>query len=209
MKKIGFILVAAWLISCGDIYKEETGATFEGTWSLVESYDYSGSGRVTVPKRVGKFITSRKIGGENFLLFYSSGTYDSSFFYRLQDSVIFVRRIMDSAEVKVDPEWMEDEEGNFIDENGFPIEPDDNGRIDRDKLVPKRDADGNIIWITEIRPQKPEDPKAESAPEKYFGAFLIRQGANMTMRIRRYAGTMPGDRGALLYEDIYERPVED
>lgn len=184
MKKIVFILMAAWLISCGDVYKEETGSVFEGTWSLVESNDYSGGRKETVPKHVGKFITSRKIGSEDFLLFYSAGTYDSSFFYRLQDSVIFVRKIMDSVDVKVAPE---------IDEDGMPV----------------LDNEGNAVWITEKRPQKPLDPKAEFTAEKYYGAFSFRTGANLTMRIRRYAPSPQGNRGALLYEDVYERPLED
>ena len=209
MKKIVFILMAAWLISCGDVYKEETGSVFEGTWSLVESYDYSDGSRKRVTQNVGKFITSRNIGNESFLLFYSGGTYDSSFFYRLQDSVIFVRKIMDSVDVILAPKIKTDEEGSPVDENGYLIEPDADGKIKYDRLVQDKDENGKLLWIWGKRPQKPLDPKAEFTAEKYYGAFSFRTGANLTMRIRRYAPSPQGNRGALLYEDVYERPLED
>ncbi|MDR2466840.1 MAG: hypothetical protein LBD35_05550 [Prevotellaceae bacterium] len=113
-----FIVIAA--LSCGDQYEEKTGANFEGTWTLHESrmyYDSTGSGLQTDtagnpitdtllysfnnPLDERRFMHIRPFNSEKLLLFYTRGRYDSSFFFRVDENILFVRRVMDSVPVKI------------------------------------------------------------------------------------------------------------
>jgi hypothetical protein len=186
MKRIGIVLVivSAWFISCGERYEEERGAAFEGTWTLIESY----VGSDTVADGKGKFLTAREFEGEHILLFYSGGHYDSSFFFRIQDNNVFVRRVLDSVDV-IHSYYLKTADG-------------------RDSL----DSSGNKILETETfrEAQKPLDPKAGYSPERYYGTYSFTpEGAPLQLIINRYVVNESGAPTEQLYgRDIYIRPEE-
>jgi hypothetical protein len=185
MKKIGLMLfiVSLLFVSCGERYEEEKGMVFEGTWTLSESY----IDEVKVPKHHGKFLTAREFDGENLLLFYSGGRYDSSFFFRLQDNNLFVRRVLDSVDV-IHRYYLTDSDGNYIlDESG--------------------NKQSGIDIIREA--QKPLNPETGYSPEKYYGTIAFNEGAQQTLTIERYAVDNNGSPTDKLYgRDIYLRPEE-
>lgn len=187
------LIIFCFVLSCGERYKEDTGLTFEGTWTYLESY-IDGE-RVSLSPSSGSFIKARDFEGENLLLFYSGGRYDSSFFYRIQEVGsktgntynLYLRRIMDTVDVIYSyPQF--DEEGNpVLDESGKQI-------ITRDTIR---------------EPQKPLNPESEYSPEKYYGTFIFNEGVNLNMMMKRYN---VDEKGApttdLFIEDIYMRPIE-
>jgi hypothetical protein len=222
MKKIGLVLLliaSIWFVSCDERYEEKRDLVFEGTWTLDESYVDSvlvyrnpkGS-----PDSVWKFITARKFGGENLLLFYSGGRYDSSIFYRIQDNHLFVRRVEDS--VYVIEYYMKDSRGDTIkyyvaeDTAWYP-------RIYRSVEEDKSASQWNLdtsreeILVIDIigEVQKPIYPQTNLSEESYYGTYHF-DGVQKKMFIDRYAydkvnnapivTTVPPKR------DIYERPVE-
>jgi hypothetical protein len=188
MKKIELVLfiVSIWFISCGERYEEERGAVFEGTWALEESY----VGSDTVESNKRKFLTAREFEGENLLLFYSGGHYDSSFFFRVQDNNIFVRRVSDSVDV-IHSYYLTKADGS-------------------DSL----DNSGNkILRIDTLREVvKPLTPKTDYSPEKYYGKYSFPEGPELTLKIERYPVDNAGkpNENVVLpsYTDIYKRPVE-
>ena len=123
MKKISlmlFIVVVA--LSCGEQYEEKTGAIFEGTWTLHETrmyyeVDSTGTGlqvdtagnpitdtilySFNNPTNEKRFIYVRNFENEKLFLFYTRGRYDSSFFIRVDENILFVRRVLDSVPVKI------------------------------------------------------------------------------------------------------------
>jgi hypothetical protein len=185
MKKISLVFVMLTLfISCGERYSDSTGMDFEGTWTLSESY----VGGKSVDIHRGKFLTARKFEGENLLLFYSGGHYDSSFFFRLQNNNLYVRRVLDSVDV-VYSYYLTDSDGNAL-----------------------LDSSGNKIYKDTIirESQKPLHPEANYSPEKYYGTYSFDEGAQPTMTISRYYVDRDGAPTTdLLYgRDIYIRPDE-
>jgi hypothetical protein len=186
MKKIGLVLfiVSIWFISCGERYEEKRGPVFEGTWTLLESYVNS----VKVSLNRGKFIQIRKFEGENLLLFYSGGRYDSSFFFRLQDNKLFVRRVVDSVDVLHSYYLKKADGSDSLDNSGNKI----------------------LIIDTLMAAWKPLDPGTKDLPEKYYGTLEFNEGAELTLTIKRH---MVDPSGAPIAEplygwDIYTRPVE-
>ncbi|MDR0725057.1 MAG: hypothetical protein LBF59_03490 [Prevotellaceae bacterium] len=185
MKKIGLVLLIASIcfVSCSERYEEKRGPVFEGTWTLVESYVDT----VRVISHRAKFITARKFEGEDLLLFYSGGRYDSSFFFRLQNNVLFVRRVLDSVDV-LHSYYLTDSDGNEI-----------------------LDDEGNkILKIDTLREAwKPLDPATGYSPERYYGTCSFDEGAILKLTINRYLVDEAGEPTDKLYgRDIYERPVE-
>ncbi|MDR3245901.1 MAG: hypothetical protein LBT50_05650 [Prevotellaceae bacterium] len=185
MKKISLVSFLAFILlsSCGEIYKEGTGPVFDGTWTLFESYVDT----VKVPLGKGKFLTAREFEGEQLLLFYSGGRYDSSFFFRFQDNNLFVRKVLDTFDV-VHRYPQTDSIGN----NVF-------------------DALGNQVFVLETarEVQKPLHPETNYAPEKYYGTCVFNEGAQLTLTINRYLVNESGVPTDKLYgRDIYSRPVE-
>jgi hypothetical protein len=186
MKKIGLVLLIAsiWFGSCGERYEEERGAkAFEGTWTLLESYVDT----LKIPMHRAKFFIAREFEGENLLLFYSGGRYDSSFFYRLQDGNLFVRRVVDSVDV-LHSYYLTDSKGKEI-----------------------LDSLGNkILKIDTLREAwKPLDPATNYTPERYYGTCSFNEGAQPTLTINRYSVDKNGAPTEKLYgRDIYTRPVE-
>ncbi|MDR2383978.1 MAG: hypothetical protein LBD76_08880 [Prevotellaceae bacterium] len=185
MKKIGLVLIIAaiWFGSCGERYEEERGSVFEGTWTLLESYVDT----VQVSLHRGKFLIARKFEGENLLLFYTGGRYDSSFFFRLDGDKLFVRRVLDSVDV-LHSYYLTDSTGNAV-----------------------LDSEGNKIFkIDTIREAwKPLNPKSDYSPEKYYGTCSFNEGVSPRLTISRYFVDSKGVPIDKLYgRDIYERPVE-
>jgi hypothetical protein len=185
MKKIDLIsfLVLVLFASCGERYEEVRGSTFEGTWTLMESYVDS----VRVPVIGGKFLTARAFEGEKLLLFYSGGHYDSSFFYRIQDDNLFVRRVLDSVDV-IHRYYEKDADGNdVLDELG-----------------------NKIMKIDTIRqPQKPLNPQTNYSPEKYYGTCSFATEGELTLTLNRYQIDENGAPTTQLHaKDVYARPLE-
>jgi hypothetical protein len=177
MKKIELLSFLALILfaSCGERYEEVRGSTFEGTWTLLESYVDT----KPVAINSGKFFTAREFEGENLLLFYTGGQYDSSFFFRIQDNNLFVRRVLDSVEVRY-PYYMEDSTGNKI-----------------------------LMYDTIKKIQKPLSPQTGYSPEKYYGTISFGTGAELTLTINRYLVNENGAPTGNLYgSDIYSRPLE-
>ncbi|MDR1169781.1 MAG: hypothetical protein LBK97_02985, partial [Prevotellaceae bacterium] len=141
----------------------------------------------TVPIHRGKFFVARNFEGEKLLLFYSGGRYDSSFFYRIQNDNLFVRRVLDSVDV-VHRYYLTDAAGNeVLDESGNKIM----------KIDTIREA-----W-------KPLHPDTDYSPEKYYGTYSFNEGAQLTLTINRYRTDQSGAPTDVLYgRDIYTRPVE-
>ncbi|MDR1594719.1 MAG: hypothetical protein LBS43_09620 [Prevotellaceae bacterium] len=185
MKKIGLALFIVSLLftSCDEKYKEEKGQAFEGTWALVESY--VDGAKIS---RKASFFTAREFEGENLLLFYSGGRYDSSFFYRVQDNNLFVRRVKDLVDVI---------EYYMLDSNGDTItyEGDDGKKYPKIYRTTKDewdsqwkfDASGKIIIDTIVEVQKPIYPQTGLVEEKYYGTYSFNEGAQMTLTINRYS----------------------
>ncbi|MDR2286280.1 MAG: hypothetical protein LBE04_02210 [Prevotellaceae bacterium] len=206
MKKIGLALfiVSLWFTSCDERYTEERGQVFEGTWTLLESY--VDSGRVTIHK--GNFFVARKFEGENLLLFYSGGRYDSSFFYRVQDNNLFVRPVKDMVDVI--EYYMLDSAGDTIkSESGYPKIY----RATKDEWDSQWHFDASrkdiLIIDTIVEIQKPIHPQTDYLPEKYYGTYSFNTGAQVILTIERYS---VGENGAptnkLYGRDIYSRPEE-
>jgi hypothetical protein len=186
MKKIELIsfLMLILFASCDERYEEVRGSTFEGTWKLTESRVDS----VLIGYNTGnKFLTAREFDGEHLLLFYSGGYYDSSFFFRMQDNNLFVRRVLDSVDV-IYRYYEKDSNGNdVLDESGNKIM-----KIDTIK-----------------RPQKPLNPQTNYSPEKYYGTCSFESGTQLKLTIDRYQVNESGAPTTKLYaKDIYSRPVE-
>jgi hypothetical protein len=185
MKKISLVLfiVSAVFVSCGERYNEPRGMTFGGTWTLIESYIDT----IRVALHREKFLVARAFEGENLLLFYSGGHYDSSFFYRFQDENLYVRRVLDSVDV-IHSYYLVDSTGNLVlDESG-------------DKI---------LILDTIREPQKPLHPETGYSPEKYYGTCFFNEGAQLTLTINRYQVDNNGAPTEILYgRDIYARPIE-
>jgi hypothetical protein len=187
MKKISLVLfiVSALFISCGERYEEERGQVFEGTWTLVDSYIDT----ARVSSNVAKFFTAREFGEEHLLLFYSGGHYDSSFFYRIQDNNVFVRRVLDSVDV-IYRYHVTDSLGNILlDESGNKISAADT--------------------IREV--QKPSNPQTGYSPEKYYGEISFIEGAQLTLTITRYFTNKDGapiTTSPPYGRDIYSRPLD-
>lgn len=185
MKKIGLGLFIAlgFFASCGERYEEPRGMDFDGTWTLVESYVDT----VKVDIHRGKFLTARKFESENLLLFYSGALYDSSFFFRVQNNNLYVRRVLDSVDV-IHRYYLTDSTGNEV-----------------------LDATGNRIPVIDtIRDaQKPLHPETGYSPEKYYGTYSFNEGAQLTLTINRYFTDASGAPTTTLYgRDVYVRPVE-
>jgi hypothetical protein len=193
MKKIGLVLliVSIWFGSCGERYEEERGLVFEGTWTLLESYTLKDSvlekREITSKTKTGNFFTARKFEGENLLLFYSGGHYDSSFFFRIQENKeLFVRRVLDSVDV-LHSYYLTDSEGNEV-----------------------LDSLGNKIFKIDTLKEawKPLHPTTNLAPEKYYGTYSFNEGGvQPTLIINRYS-VKDGKLEHLYGKDIYTRPVE-
>jgi len=185
MKKYDLLYFLALIlfVACGERYTEERGKVFEGTWTHMESYI---NGEKVAAKK-GRFISIRDFEGEKLLLFYSGGRYDSSFFYRLHNNNIFVRRVQDSVDVIY--------RYPLYDTDGKPI-LDDNG-----KQV--------VVSDTVREPQKPLTPETGFIPEKYYGTYSLQEGATLNLIIQRFK---TNDKGTpteeLMIEDVYERPEE-
>lgn len=173
MKKIELLsfLVFILFVSCGERYEEARDSTFEGTWTLIQSDKISISN--------GKFLTARKFEGENLLLFYSGGHYDSSFFFRVQDNNLFVRRVLDSVDV-IHTYYVADSTGNKT-----------------------------LMYDTVRESQKPLSPQTGYSPEKYYGTLSFGTGAQLTLTINRFTVNETGAPTANLYgKDEYSRPLE-
>ena len=180
------IIAASIFMSCGERYEEETGKVFEGTWTYVESFNDEGI-RVPPPSSSARFIQIRANEGADFLLFYTGGRYDSSFFYRTQSENVFVRRVLDSVDVIYSYPQFDNDGNPLLDEGGMQI----------------------ILRDTIREPQKPLNPESDFSPEKYYGTISFNEGAKLNMIIKRYkvnaAGAPTTD---IMIEDIYERPTE-
>jgi hypothetical protein len=184
MKKIGLVLITASIlfVSCDEIYEEKRGLEFGGTWALLESY--IDTVRVSIPS--ANFFEARDFEGENLLLFYSGGYYDSSFFYRLQDNQLFVRRVLDSVDV-LHSYYLTDSNGNEV-----------------------LDSTGNkILKVDTVRAaQKPLSPQTGYSPEKYYGTISFDQSQSQLI-IERYSVDNNGAPTNRRYgRDIYGRPEE-
>jgi hypothetical protein len=189
MKKISLVsfLVLVLLSSCGEMYKEGTGSVLDGTWTLFESYVDTVKIPTTISGKLGKFLRAREFEGEQLLLFYSGGRYDSSFFYRLQNNNLFVRKVLDSVDV-IYRYPQTDSIGNIV-----------------------FDDSGKEIFIVETirEAQKPLHPESNYAPEKYYGTCVFNEGVQLTLTINRYLVNEAGEPTSVLYgRDIYNRPVE-
>jgi hypothetical protein len=202
MKKIKLVslLVLALCVSCGERYKETKGPSFEGTWTLLESY----TDTVRVPIHNGKFLIAREFDGENLLLFYSGGYYDSSFFFRIQDNNLFVRKVLDL--VNVIEYYMVDSKGDTIKDpqSGHAViyraTDDNNLQLNRDNIR---------IIDTIVEPQKPLHPRTGYSPEKYYGTLSFGTGAHMTMTVDRRKVNENGAPTTDSYgRDVYFRPVD-
>jgi hypothetical protein len=185
MKKIGLVLFAVSIlfISCGERYEEKRGAVFEGTWTLLESYIDT----VKVPIHRAKFLHAREFEGENLLLFYSGGHYDSSFFFRAQDNNLYVRRVLDSVDV-LHSYYLTDSIGNeVLDESG-----------------------NKILLIDTLREAwKPLHPETNYSPEKYYGTYSFEEVTELKLVINRHVIGTDGAPTEKLYGiDIYSRPIE-
>jgi hypothetical protein len=186
MKKIGLVLfiVSILFVSCGERYEEKRGMVFEGTWTLLESY--IGAARDTTIRQ-SRFLMAREFEGENLLLFYSGGRYDSSFFFRLQDNQLFVRRVEDFVDV-IYQYYLTNSDGDYI-----------------------LDDAGNKQWVIDTvrEAQKPLHPETGYMPEKYYGTIAFNEGAQLTLTIERYHVDRDGAPTDNLYgRDIYSRPEE-
>jgi hypothetical protein len=211
MKKISlllFIVVLALYISCDKIYEEPTGEAFEGTWQL---YDPSGEYGVT------KFLTARQFEGENLLLFYDKGHYDSSFFFRTQNDKLFVRRVLDS--VKIIEYYLIVEGDTVRNALGYPIiyqadlsNPDNSNATDRweaiESYLKSIGRDYRIVdTLTEVK--KPIYPQTGYSPEKYYGTYSFNKGSKLKLTINRYFTDQSGAPTDKLNKiDIYARPDE-
>jgi hypothetical protein len=207
MKKIrlALFIVSLFFASCDERYTEERGQVFEGTWTLLESY--VDTAQVTIHE--GKFLTVRKFEGENLLLFYSGGRYDSSFFYRVQDSNLFVRPVQDLVDVI--EYYMLDSAGDTIkDESGYPKIY----RAVKDEGDPQWHFDASrkdiLIIDTIVEIQKPIYPQTGIVEEKYYGKFSFQ--ADQTLVIDRYyydkQNSAPIITNPPPRRDIYSRPEE-
>jgi hypothetical protein len=205
MKKIKLALFVALIcfISCGERYKEPKGPVFEGTWTLIESYVDT----VKVAVNRGKFLVARDFEGEKLLLFYTGGRYDSSFFYRVQDNNLFVRKVMDSVEII---------EYYMLDSNGDTIKNGSGYAVYRaikdytnSQWLTNEPKNIRIIG-TVVEAQKPLHPHTNYSPEKYYGTYSFNEGAQLTVTINRYqADKTTGAPTTILYgREIYMRPVE-
>jgi hypothetical protein len=185
MKKISLVLFIAMTVfmSCGERYSEPTGMVLGGTWTLSESYVDT----VKIPLHREKFLVARSFEGENLLLFYTGGHYDSSFFFRFQDDNLYVRRVLDSIDV-IHSYYLTDSIGNMVlDESGNKI----------------------VMYDTIRESQKPLHPQTGYSPEKYYGTCVFNEGAQLTLTINRYQIDNSGAPTAKLYgRDIYMRPIE-
>jgi hypothetical protein len=164
--------------SCGERYEEVKDASFEGTWTLLESYAYVDTVPV-LPRGGGQFLTVKKIGGENLLLFYSGGNYDSSFFVKIQDNNLYVRRVEDSVDVVV---------------YKYVLDSLDNKIIKSDTVK---------------QLQKPQNPKTNDSIGRYYGTYSLDTEPKLQMTLTRYQVDESGVPTTKLYrKDIYSRPEE-
>jgi hypothetical protein len=177
MKKIGLVLLIAsiWFVSCDERYEEERGAVLEGTWELSESY----IGDVIDTLSIPKFLIARKLEGENLLLFYSRGYYDSSFVYRIQNNAMYIRRVLDSVDV-IHRYYKRDSSGNYV--------------LDASDTVKE--------------PQKPlKNIQTTESGDRYYGTISFPPGTQITLVIERYLVDSKGEPINKLYgRDIYKRP---
>jgi hypothetical protein len=205
MKKIGLVLLIAsiWFVSCGERYEEDRGQVFEGTWKLVLDSvgqdDNSG----------GHFITVRELEGENVLLFYSRGLYDSSFVFRFQEEkYLYVNRIWDA--VKIVEYYLSDSKGSdsvmYRASMGLVNDPNlMNEWTSIEELLKKSDKKYKIV-DTVIEVQKPIHPYIDNYTEEaYYGECSFREGKQPTLVIERKKS--PTD-DKVYARDIYTRPEE-
>jgi hypothetical protein len=207
MKKIELIsfLVLILFASCDERYEEVRGSTFEGTWTLLESYVDT----VKVPVIGGKFLTARKFGGENLLLFYSGGRYDSSFFFRIQDNNLFVRRVLDSVYI-IEYYLLDSEKNPIVDNAKHPIVYRSNigQAVERWEYLKNSGREYQII-DTIVEVQKPLTPQTNYSPEKYYGTTSFESGAQLQLTLNRYQVNESGAPTTKLQgKDIYSRPLE-
>ncbi|MDR0559403.1 MAG: hypothetical protein LBG92_04490 [Prevotellaceae bacterium] len=199
-KNIFVLFIALATVSCGDVYKESTGADFSGTWSLVQSTRYefdSISGDMTsVNMNVdgGTFLIARKLQENDILLFYSRGTYDSSFLYQIGDNGIdiLVKRIYDLEAVMVTCE------------NCPPI-IDKNGKVD-----------SLHMWDSlHLKPLEPPVTDNDVLYDYYGTIAEFQTGILASMTIVRYKteldkkGKTAINRNSIAYKDVYERPLNE
>jgi hypothetical protein len=215
MKKISLLLLIAptLLLSCAERYEEPTGQVFEGIWTLTESYVD------TLKVATGaKFLSARKFEGENLLLFYSGGHYDSSFFYRIQDNYLYVRRILDHVQV-IEYHLLDSNNQPVADTAGHPViyranidQTNPANPLDKWESIQahlKSTGKNYVIIDTVEEIQKPIYPQASYAPEKYYGTYSFNEGAQLTLTINRYHADESGTPTGKLYgKDVYVRPVE-
>jgi hypothetical protein len=218
MKKIELVLlviVSIWFVSCGERYEEEKGLVFEGTWTLLESY----IGAEKVPIHRAKFFTARKLAGENLLLFYSGGRYDSSFVYRFQNNNLYVNRVLDS--VQIIEYYLLSDSGDTIKSpsSNYPIIYRANiglinypNSIDQWKSIEEKFKNSGKkcqIIDTIIEVQKPEYPHIGNySEEKYYGTRSFAEGTSTLTIERYYVDSNGAPTGELYGRDIYERPVD-
>jgi hypothetical protein len=182
MKKIilaSFLALALIVFtSCGERYAEERGPVLDGTWTLRESY----VGTDTLRWDYGKFITIREYEGQQLLLFYSKGRYDSSFFFNIRNENIYVQKVPDIVDTVYYRYTDRDSSGNDI------------------ILVEKQ---LNVVM-------KPLTPGTTNNPEKYYGTPEIKtDSTQLSLIIRRYLVDDSGaPRQTLHGVDVYIRPAE-
>jgi hypothetical protein len=202
MKKFKLVLFVALVVfvSCGERYEEVRGSVFEGTWTLFESYVDT----VKVPLNRGKFFKARDFDGEKLLLFYSGGRYDSSFFYRIQNNNLFVRKVKDSIDI-IRYYLLDSENKPITDTANRPIVYRSN--IDQTGSLNLNRKYQIIDTVREA--WKPLNPSTNYSPEKYYGTYSFNEGAQLTLTINRYFTDKDGAPTDKLYgRDIYLRPIE-
>ncbi|MDR0386090.1 MAG: hypothetical protein LBH60_08435 [Prevotellaceae bacterium] len=213
MKKIKLVLllVLALYVSCGERYKEERGSSIDGTWTLFESYIGDSLKKVPVSNRtLNNFINAKKYKEDHFLQFYSGGQYDSSFFFRIQEDKLFLRKVLDSVEII--EYYMVDSNGDTI--KSKPKNPNELKHPVIYRAVKGKNnshLSGKNIRIIDTIPgiQKPQNPHAGDSPEKYYGTFSFNLGVQWTLTINRYKVDKKGAPTTVLYQrDIYIRPEE-
>ncbi|MDR1582453.1 MAG: hypothetical protein LBS55_04205 [Prevotellaceae bacterium] len=217
MKKIKLALFVTLILftSCDERYEEERGLVFEGTWTLILSvvngeqvYSYNlEDANSEIDKRSGKFFTAKKYEDKDLLLFYSGGYYDSSYFYRIKNNDLFVRRVSDTISVI---------EYYILDSNGDVIQNEETGaaticyaqKNEWNSLQSKIDKEEISIIDTVHIIEKPVHPKAGSSKEKYYGTLEFDKD-KQTLIIYRYYLDSEGNKTDDSYgRDEYLRPSE-
>ncbi|MDR2651756.1 MAG: hypothetical protein LBC68_05525 [Prevotellaceae bacterium] len=204
MKLVLFALLIIF-VSCEERYEEERDLIFKGTWRLIYS-EIAGKvvytdTALTDSKKVkgdAKFFITDKYQGNDLLLFYSRGYYDSSFFYRIQDDDLFVSRIMDY--IKVIEYCPLDGDKPVIGKMRYAPEN------EWDSIKVKLARKEIMIIDTLEKVDRPLNP-VKNSPERYYGTLSFDKEMS-TLTIYRYSVDSDEQTASNRQygKDIYKRP---